>query len=52
MVGGVRPSWCPRAMGESAAFAKLPDWTNWAVSGVVWAVSVVLHEIVAVADVI
>ena len=52
MVGGVRPSWCPRAMGEFAASAKRLDWTNLAVSRAVWAVSVVLHEIIAVTDVI
>jgi hypothetical protein len=52
MVGGVRPSWCPRAMGEFAASAELRKWTNLAVSRAIWAVSVVLHEIIAVTDVI
>jgi hypothetical protein len=52
VVSGVRPSWCPRAMVEFAASAKLRAWTNLAVSRAVWAVSVVLHEIIAVADVI
>lgn len=52
VVGGVRPSWCPRAMGEFAASAERRHWTNLAVSRAIWAVSVVLHEIIAVTDVI
>ena len=52
MVGGVRPSRCPRAMGKSTASAERRHWTNLAVSRAVWAVSVVLHEIIAVTDVI
>ena len=33
MVGGVRPSRCPRAMGKSAGKAEPHDWTNLAFRG-------------------